>query len=66
MSHNENFNPTTKDTRTHAQVTKSDLEKMEEINALQQHHNIDCLNGERLDCNMNEAQTPVDAMCNVN
>ena len=56
MSCNKNCNPTTKDTRTHTQVTKSDLEKREEINSSQQHHNID----------MNEAQTLEDVMCNMN
>ena len=35
MSHDKNFNPVTKDNRTCAQVTKSDLEKREEINPLQ-------------------------------
>ena len=66
MPHNENYDPMTKDNRIHAQVTKRDLEKREEINVLWQHHNIDGLNGEMLHCNMNEAQTLVDIMCNVN
>ena len=55
-----------KDDGTHAQVKKSDFKKKEKINPLQQHHNIDSLNGKTLDHDMNEAQTPVDVMCNVN
>ena len=43
MSCNKNYNPMTKDNTTHAQVTKSKLERKEEINSLQQHHNIDGL-----------------------
>ena len=66
MSHDKSHDLTTKDNGTHAQVTKSDLERREEINLLQQHHGTDSWNGEMLDCNMNEAQTPVDAMCNLN
>ena len=55
MACDENCNPTTEDTRTHAQqVTKSDLEKKEETNSSQQQHNVDGLNEEMLDCNVNE------------
>ena len=45
MSHNKNCNPMTKDNRTHAQVTKSDFKKREEVNSSQQQHDIDSLNG---------------------
>ena len=56
----------TEDTRTCAQVPERDLEKREEINSSQQHHNIDSSNGEMLDCDTNEAHTLVDAMCEMN
>ena len=66
MSCDKNFNPATKDNGAHAQVTKSNLERKKEINSLQQHHNVNSLNGETLDHDMNEAQTLVDAMCDMN
>ena len=66
MSCIKNFNAVTKNNGTHAQVTKSDLEKREEINPSQQHHNIDNLNGETLDCNVSKAQMLADVMCDMN
>ena len=66
MTHDENHNPVTKNCRTHAQVTKSNLERKEEINSPQQHHGINSLNGEMLDCDTNEAQMLVDVMCDTN
>ena len=41
MSHDKECNPMTKNNSAHAQVTECDLATGEEINSLQQHHNID-------------------------
>ena len=66
MLHDENHNPMTNDNRTHTQVTECDSAAREEINLSQQHHGIDSLNGETLNCDANEAQTPAEVVCNVN
>ena len=71
VTHDKDFNPTTK--RTCAQVTKekksTETKKPpegEQMITPQQNHNVDSLNRETLDCSMCEAQTLANTTCNFN
>ena len=72
MTHDKNFNPTTK--RTCAQVTRGHNEKSDMKNednkermvVPQQNHNINGVNGETNEHNVHEAQTLADVICDFN
>ena len=69
MTHDENFDQGTQ--QTHAQVTRGQSEtdimrNKEKMITSQQTHDINSLNGENNECDMCEAQTLADAMCDFN
>ena len=71
MTHDKDFNPTTR--RTCAQAMKSNKQMKtqnamdkEEMIAPKQNHNVNSLNRDTNNYNTNEAQTLADGMCDFN